>query len=123
VKVNLEVKRNLTENIIEWKRNEQTRLDEERERTLREKGINPFYRLETGENPFTLLPEIPINSQGKYGEQRVFAIEKSGKKYSLAVSPKSKLYRILISKLNDKPIEINIVRTGIGKETQYSLKE
>ena len=109
--------------ILQWKENEMKRLDELRDKKIREQGKIPYYKMKEGDNTLILLPVKTEAVDGKYGAQVVFHIQVDEKEYLLAVGEGGKLHEELIKTMEDNPVTVTIERWGTGKETRYKMKK
>jgi len=101
--------------------------EEERQKILKERGGRMFWNPPEGESTIDLLPENPVDIEGRYGSRKGFAIQVGGDEYIFAISPRSPLYPKLLQKLKEtegkKPVTVKIVRAGTGQQTRYSILE
>ena len=108
----------------DWLKAEKKRLEEERERILKEKGYEDLFRFPVGETRIKLVMKQPDIKEGQQGRQfAVFDIEVEGKKVQIGVNLRSPMYREFIGRMADNKLEFSVIRTGMGLDTRYNFKD
>jgi len=117
----------VNENRIDWSDwlAEKERINAQRMDTkLAEQGRSPYLRLEQGENKITLLATQPTLKTSNWGkEQEVFKVLKNGIEYDWPVTVTSPMYIKVARKMPRAPVELIVVRVGLGQQTRLSLIE
>ena len=110
---------NLT--IEEFYAAEKARIGAEREAFLADKDYKTFVKWEQGVTGFTLEPVIPRDHESFGKNKKVFRITIDGEEYDWPVSPRSPMYREVLDRLLEAPVEMRLNRLGEGLQTRYSL--
>jgi hypothetical protein len=114
-------KMNNTQNISEFAKEEQKRLDVEKSKRLEEKGYEEFYHIPEGQTEISFLNQLPrVNST--YPDRQIFRISVSDKSYDLSVNVNSPLYRDIIRHLSQGQSNLKVLRLGTGKDTRYKVE-
>ena len=98
----------------------------------RQRERPPLYRLSEGENIITvLLTENWRKLNTQFGERvAIPVLDKFGKRYTLMISPNSKLYTLLLRRLgeaivsshgNCNTVTLNITKIGKGLKASYEV--
>jgi len=109
--------------ITQWKEKEKVRINELREKNIREQGGIPYLQLKEGENPITLLPVLPKVEDGNFGPQVIFQIKAFEKEYLLSTREGGTLHKELVDAISNEPVNVTIERWGTGKDTRYKIKK
>ena len=92
------------------------------ETKLAKQGRNPYLRLEQGENNITLLPVKPTGKTSNWGkEQEVFKVMKDDVEYDWPVTVTSPMYIKVARNMPKAPVELTVVRVGLGQQTRLSI--
>jgi hypothetical protein len=112
--------------LSEWLRSEEERLEQEQTQRLEEKGLEPYIKFEEGETVITLLKKMPKQDlpKGEYDTERngFFVLEGKDEKI-WGVNKNSPTYREVVQLLKSAPVKIRVIRAGTGKATRYSIKK
>ncbi len=121
----------------EFIRQENERLDAEREKRISEWGDLPFLpTLLKGTTRMTLLRKIPKTLEPKptdqyqttraafhvYAQKRKNFDVEANKEYVWTVNKNSPIYRTMIELLAKAPIDMDVIKTGEGKQTRYDVE-
>lgn len=126
------------DNLGEFLRQENERLQAEQAQRIKETGGVPFLgTLPVGQTTLTLLKKVPKHLEPKPSDQyqtvrkgffvtegNVIALLKKGAKTDekmWTVNVNSPTYRDVIEMLAKAPIAVNVVKTGSGKQTRYDV--
>ena len=115
--------------ITTWAKEELEKINEQRRQALEQKGKFPFITIPEGVTELELLSEIPQKYTDQFGKERAgFIVIKDGEKYTWGVPVASSQYRQLINIIangylfTNGKTRIQVIRTGTGKNTRYSIK-
>ena len=107
-----------------WLKERETANTERLEANLADQGRSPYLRLEQGENTFTILPILPTPKTSKWGkEQEVFKVQRNDDEYDWPITVTSPLYIKIARKMPKAPVDVTVVRVGMGQQTRLSLLE
>lgn len=109
--------------IQKWKEAKLDELQKKQREVLRAKGRNPFFKFPEGETTITLMPDLPRENTGRFGEQLIFTIKVDGQLYDLPLRATSPLLRHFVQRISDKPVKLTVIRAGRDKSTRYSVKD
>lgn len=125
VRESAEMAQTKTESPENWAKQEQQKLDAEREKAYAEKGYKPLFRLERGENSleFTNPLEPPRKYEGEYGVRMMFSVRAGDKEFDLSINPRSPLYREIVTAIATGKKRVIILREGEGKNVRDSIKQ
>jgi len=116
---------------------ESERLDRERDERIKERGDLPFLpSLQKGTTRLTLLRKFPKKIEPKPSDQYqttrgAFSVKAVKRKnfdvdaeteYAWTVNMNSPTYRALIELLAKAPLNIDVSKTGEGKQTRYDVE-
>jgi len=107
--------------IEEFYKAEKARIEAEREAYLADKDYKTFMKWNQGVTGFTLEPVIPRNHESFGKDKKVFRITIDGEEYDWPVNPRSPMYREVLDRLLEAPVEMRLNRLGEGLQTRYSL--
>jgi hypothetical protein len=110
----------------EWLRGEEERLEQEQAQRLEEKGLEPYIKFEEGETVLTLERKMPKQDlpKGEYDTDRNGFYVLEGKDEKIwGVNKNSPTYREVVALLKQAPVKIRVIRAGTGKATRYSIKK
>jgi hypothetical protein len=110
------------EDLDAWIREEKGKQEQKLKENLKNKGLNPYLKLEVGSTTLFIARRIPVSRINSFGKQvRDFTVEKDGEVLTWSVSENGALYRKLLSVLEAGRRDITVVRVGTGKETKYDV--
>ena len=108
----------------QWQMTQEAENAKRLEKRLAEQGRSMYLRLEQGENNLTLLKELPTQKMSNWGkEQMVFKVEKNDELYDWAVTITSPMYMKVVNLMTKAPVDVIVVRVGVGQQTRLSLIE
>jgi len=114
-------KKNVPQNWIQQKREQ---LKQERKTAMKEKGMMELFNMPIGETEITIDTDIaPRKAETKFGDRDVLRITVNGSACDWMINPKSPLYRELLEHLYEDKKHFIIVRSGLEKQTRYSIKK
>ena len=115
--------------IKNWAKEELEKINEQRRQALEQKGKFPYITIPEGVTELELLSEVPQKYTDQFGKERAgFIVIKDGEKYTWGVPIASSQYRQLINIIangylfENGKTKIQVIRTGTGKNTRYSIK-
>ncbi len=121
----------------EFIRAENERLDREREKRIAERGDLPFLpTLLKGTTRMTLLRKVPKTLEPKptdqyqttraafhvYAQKRKNFDVEANKEYVWTVNKNSPTYQTIVELLAKAPVDIDVIKTGEGKQTRYDVE-
>ena len=107
--------------IEEFYKAEKARIEAEREAYLADKDYKTFVKWEQGVTGFTLEPMIPRDHESFGKNKKVFRVTIDDIEFDWPVSPRSPMYREVLDRLLEAPVEMRLNRLGEGLQTRYSL--
>ena len=108
----------------EWQQAQEAESAKRLETRLAQQGRSMYLRLEQGENNLTLLKQIPTPKTSNWGkEQMVFKVQKNDELYDWAVTITSPMYMKIVNLMTHAPVDVIVVRVGVGQQTRLSLIE
>jgi len=114
-------KKNAPQNWIQQKREQ---LKQERKVAMKEKGMMELFNMPIGETEITIDDLVPPRkAETKFGDRDILRITVNGAASDWMINPKSPLYRELLEHLYEGKNHFIIVRSGIEKQTRYSIKK
>ncbi|MFC1803282.1 hypothetical protein ACFL0D_04930 [Thermoproteota archaeon] len=117
----------MSENQTDWEQwlaEKESSNNKRMEAKLSNQGRSPYLRLEQGENKITLLPVTPIPKTSNWGkEQEIFKVQRDGVEYDWPVTITSPMYIRVARNMPKAPVELTVVRVGLGQQTRLSLIE
>ena len=109
-----------------WYDVEAKRLEDERQKCLVEKGLNPFLKMERGENHLTLVdidkPPRSVYDEKFNRETKIFKVVVDGKEMDWRVNPKNPIYREIVNAIRNGTLELVVLQEGQGNATRYTIK-
>ena len=108
----------------EWINEKLEKLKTERKAKLKEKGMEDLYNMQIGETQITIDTNIPPRTaETKFGPRDVLRIQINDNPADWMINPASPLYRELLQNLSQGKNHFTIVRSGLEKQTRYSIKK
>jgi len=111
------------QNLADFAKAESKVLEEEKAKTMKDKGLTDFYKIAEGAHTMTFL-DVPAKPNPIYKDRVMFQIlDKDAKEWTLSINKASPLYRDVIDVLASGKLKIEVVRVGkTQKDTRYSVK-
>ena len=107
-----------------WIEQKREQLKQERKTAMKAKGMMELYNMPIGETEITIDTNItPRKAETKFGDRDVLRITVNGSACDWMINPKSPLYRELLEHLYEDKNHFIIVRSGLEKQTRYSIKK
>ena len=107
--------------LTNWAEVKAKEVEVERQEQLKEKGITPFLKLPEGTSIVKFMDEVPVERNTGFGKKYDFHVEYNGMLYTWSISPRSPLFRQILSNLKHGIFTMSIVRAGTDKNTKYSI--
>ena len=90
----------------------------------KESGMEELFNMQIGETEIQIDDSIaPRTAETKYGTRDVLRIMVDAQTYDWMINPNSPLYRDILEHLYNGETHFIIVRSGMEKQTRYSLKK
>ena len=104
-----------------------TKLDEAKQKQAqkrKEAGMEELFNMPIGETEIQIDTSTPPRTaQTKFGDRDILRVTVNGKPYDWMINPNSPLYRDILQHLYDGHTHFIIVRSGMEKQTRYSIKK
>ena len=109
---------------LKWIASKKQQIEAQRKADRKEKGMEDLFNMPIGETEITIDPcKEPRIAKTKYGDRDVLRIyDKNNVAGDWMINPNSPLYLEVLENLRQGKNHMVIVRSGLEKQTRYSIK-